>query len=255
MTGMLVNELKTQAYSLGGGQKRSCPLCGATGDFLTDGKVLVTYTTPEVVLITTEQVIVRCSQCGESGDFENKNDAVITEAFAKAKPRIIQALLDVLNTKHGYSYGYSPVLIERVFGLKIGHFNTPENCTESDIALLRILNYAPKLLHEADESEQFKITVERKYALTLQQKQRLSEWTEPIITTTSFCGKCKHPFSSGYLKVCEKDPLWFCEQESRTPEVMPPRKMTDEELQKQYGFTRADVVKEALQEVTAEFEK
>jgi hypothetical protein len=36
---------------------------------------------------------------------------------------------------------------------------------------------------------------------------------------------------------------------------MPPRKMTDEELQKQYGFTRADVVKEALQEVTIEFEK
>ena len=251
MTGMLVNELKTQAYNL---QKsgRSCPLCGASGVFLTDGKVLVTYTTPEVVQITTEQVIVRCSKCGESGDFENKNDAVIIEAFAKAKPRIIRALLDTLMKK---PWVYGSVLIERIFGLKIGHFNTPENCTESDIALLRILNYAPEVLSRVEEGEQFKITVDRKYALTLQQKQQLSEWTEPIITTTSFCGKCKHPFSSGYLKVCEKDPLWFCEQESRTPEVMPPRKMTDEELQKQYGFTRADVVKEALQEVTTEFEK
>jgi hypothetical protein len=76
------------------------------------------------------------------------------------------------------------------------------------------------------------------YVLNERQKAIIALWETPMATTSATCKKCKRMYSTGFLTLCEES---FCGWDEPEEPVFRPRKLTDEELQKWYGFSRKDL--------------
>jgi hypothetical protein len=98
-----------------------------------------------------------------------------------------------------------------------------------------------KIREEVLKSLEIKLPKRKdKMPLNDRQKAYIKMWKRPLATFTKTCSKCGECYSAGYLKICPKDPEWFCERLEKITPIESPG-FTDDELGFYFGITREDL--------------
>lgn len=127
------------------GEHPMCPMCGSSA--VTETDELRAIAIPYGGQATYGTKVHHCSDCGESGDFTQQNDAIIQSAYREAKKKSVDPMLGYLG-----SIGVSMAYIERALELPVrtlARWKT-EECSAAAIALLRIIRTYPWILQVAD---------------------------------------------------------------------------------------------------------
>lgn len=124
----------------------SCPLCGSTNVIehkLEQNFNLTLFNGPKKIILSN----YICNECHEEGDFENKNDELISITTKELQKDFVKESLEMLDKKT------SLVGIERALELPFRTLNRWKSgdFSASSVALLRILRTYPWVINVADE--------------------------------------------------------------------------------------------------------
>jgi hypothetical protein len=73
------------------------------------------------------------------------------------------------------------------------------------------------------------------------QKYIIRHWVRPSATFSARCDYCSKMYSSGFLKLCEKNAEGFCGRKPVEYIASTPTGFTDEELGYYFGLSRSDL--------------
>jgi hypothetical protein len=133
-----------------------CPACGSN-----NVRSKITAKSVEIPLVKSETIFVHediCLECGEDGDFADRNDSIIEATLARMESQAIKDNLRLLS-----SLGFTHSYIERILGLSQGTMTGEKvgKLSKVVLALLQIIRTYPWILQvvEHDFEKEFAQTV------------------------------------------------------------------------------------------------
>ena len=126
--------------------KAICPVCGSSA---VESEIKATeHVFPGGGHFSVDEVLNRCSACGEEGDFAGVNDKRVDKALEIFRKGFSSDLIQKLATRN-----ISMAWIERCLALPQRTLHRWKNgsCTASDLALLRIIDTFPWILDVAKQ--------------------------------------------------------------------------------------------------------
>lgn len=127
----------------------TCPVCGF--DQLTDELHDRVVQVPFGPQIPVTLHYGRCSNCAETGDFDQQNGPLVEAAMAESTQKSIPPMVETIK-----GYGYTVVYCERALRLPFGTFqkwlDNPESVDLGAVVMLRMVATYPWLLQAADDN-------------------------------------------------------------------------------------------------------